>query len=119
VERNPMRAGIVASAAEYRWSSAAAHVDGADEAAILDMEWWWREGRPNWAEAIGAEDLEASAQLRSSTYAGRPCGSEEFLRVMGARFGRHWVRGRPRKESGGELQMGQEESDRYSLVAGE
>src|SRR6266478_6143086 len=31
VDRNPLRAGMVRGAADYRWSSAAAHLSGVDE----------------------------------------------------------------------------------------
>ena len=49
VERNPVRAGMVREAAEYRWSSAAAHLSGAGGDGVLDMEWWRREGPADWA----------------------------------------------------------------------
>jgi REP element-mobilizing transposase RayT len=45
VDRNPLRAGMVQWAADYRWSSAAAHLSRVDEIGILDVEWWLREGR--------------------------------------------------------------------------
>jgi hypothetical protein len=38
VERNPVRAGMVARAADYRWSSAAAHLTGQDASGILDPQ---------------------------------------------------------------------------------
>ncbi len=38
VERNPVRAGIVAEADAYPWSSARAHVQGSDERGLLDLE---------------------------------------------------------------------------------
>ena len=43
VERNPMRAGIVAHARDYVWSSATAHLTGVDAQELLDLEWWRRE----------------------------------------------------------------------------
>ena len=82
VERNPLRAGIVRGASDYRWSSAAAHLSGMDEAGILDMEWWRREGRgAEWAQVLGKEELEATSALRRCTYAGRPLET----RVLSAR----------------------------------
>ena len=38
VDRNPVRAGMVRWAADYRWSSAAAHARGVDETRVIDME---------------------------------------------------------------------------------
>ncbi len=99
VDRNPLRAGMVRQAAEYRWSSAAAHVSGVDSGGLLDAGWWRAQGRcGDWAEELAWEDPEATAALRSCTYAGRPFGSARLVREMAERFGRRWTRGRPKKE---------------------
>ncbi len=98
VERNPVRAGMVEQAAEYRWSSAAAHLGGVDSIGILDMEWWRREAPGNWREALKNQDAEAESGLRSCTYAGRPFAEEGFVSQMAEKFGRSWTRGRPRKD---------------------
>ena len=98
VDRNPLRAGMVRGAADYRWSSAAAHLSGVDETGILDMEWWRREGRgADWDQVLGQEELEATSALRRCTYAGRPFGNESFVSEMSQRFGRYGERGRPKK----------------------
>jgi putative transposase len=100
VDQNPVRAGMVRWAGDYRWSSATAHVSGLDEYRVIDMEWWRVEGRgADWAGIIDAGELQAVATLRRCTFAGRPCGGEEFVAEMSQRFGRSWVRGRPRKEA--------------------
>jgi REP element-mobilizing transposase RayT len=39
VEQNPVRAGMVETAAAYAWSSAAAHV-GLEASPVLDCDWW-------------------------------------------------------------------------------
>jgi putative transposase len=98
VERNPVRTTIVSCAADYPWSSAAAHLSGADSSGMLDMSWWRREGPADWAQAIAGDDLEAIAGLRRCTYSGRPYGDEDFMAEMSRRFGRYWVRGRPPKQ---------------------
>src|SRR5579863_2354473 len=98
VDRNPVRAGMVRWAADYRWSSAVAHVTGLDEVRIVDMDWWRQDGRSaDWAQAIDAEELQAVATLRRCTFAGRPYGCDEFVEKMSVQFGRHWERGRPKK----------------------
>jgi putative transposase len=99
VERNPLRAGMVRGAADYRWSSAAAHLFGVDQTGILYMEWWRREGMgaADWAQVLDQEEREASA-LRRCTYAGRQFGDSSFVHEMSQRFGRYWERGRPKKE---------------------
>jgi len=98
VDQNPVRARMVEGAAEYRWSSAAAHLGRPDEFGVLDLPWWQRAGqRDGWAQTLGAHDAETESQLRRCTYAGRPWGSRGFLEAMSARLGRSWVIGRPRK----------------------
>ena len=95
-ERNPVRAGIVPAAANYRWSSAAAHLGRADEFGIVDLGWWEEQNRSaEWAELLGAEDSDSTGSLRRCTYAGRPFGSDAFVNELSRRFGRHWKRGRP------------------------
>ena len=99
VDRNPVRAGMVRWAADYRWSSAAAHVSGIDESHVVDMAWWRQASRrADWSQVIDAEELQAIATLRRCTFAGRPCGRDEFVAEMSAQFGRHWERGRPKQE---------------------
>ncbi|NLF24327.1 MAG: hypothetical protein GX589_01540 [Deltaproteobacteria bacterium] len=58
VELNPVRAGFVADASRYPFSSAAAHVSGQDPLGILDLERWrlffggenWRFELERWAK---------------------------------------------------------------------
>jgi len=99
VEKNPVRAGLVARAGEYPWSSAPAHLGLVDDGGLVDLEWWRRElGGVNWSERLDGQDLEQPAELRRCTYSGRPFGDEGFVKAISEQFGRHWVRGRPRKE---------------------
>lgn len=87
IELNPVRANIVASAGEYAWSSARAHLLG-DLGSLLTM------GRPlesikDWREflEIGIEDSELLA-LRKHIQTGLPLGSEEFVSRLEAETGR-------------------------------
>lgn len=95
VESNPCRAGIAATPAEYRWSSASAHLLGApDRSQILDMEFWGQAGgAQRWSEL---HDLSSSTEqmraLRKCTYSGRPFGDEAFVAGMEDRFQRKWIR---------------------------
>jgi hypothetical protein len=66
---------------------------------MVDMEWWRREyDGMDWEQTLGGSDRDQSALLRRCTYAGRPFGDEEFVKAISEQFGRHWVRGRPKKE---------------------
>jgi putative transposase len=80
VDRNPIRAGLVSKVGEYRWSSAIAHLTGADDFQLIDMQWWSASGlQREWLRSLGSEDAADIAALRASTYAGRPFGEEAFM----------------------------------------
>lgn len=98
VEHNPVRAGLAVSPADYAWSSAAAHLSGNDPAGILDMAWWLREKPEHWDLMLGTGSEGLGERFRRCTYAGRPFGDAEFSAKLAQHFGRHWTRGRPRKE---------------------
>jgi putative transposase len=94
VDRNPVRAGLVASAAEYPWSSAAAHLSGDDPKALLDLEWWRAQSMgPTWHDWLGKP--EQDVELEKCTYAGKPFGDDDFVAMVGEHFGRRWTPGRP------------------------
>ena len=46
VELNPVRAGLVGRAAEWRWSSAQAHLGRGDPAGLVDLELWREQYSP-------------------------------------------------------------------------
>lgn len=90
VERNPVRAGMVRAAWQYRWSSASAHVGGSDGSDLLNMQAWaaqWDARR--WKQELGRPDEAAALTgLRQSTHTGRPLGSDRFLSKLEAALGR-------------------------------
>ena len=89
VERNPCRAGLVASPEQYRWSSAAAHLgNGADGSGVLDMEFWAKAGAAaRWREMYaGSNSIEEDDKLRQATYAGRPFGEASFVERLAEKF---------------------------------
>jgi putative transposase len=102
VERNPVRAEMVAQAGGYRWSSARAHLTGQDELGMLDMDWWRKEAPGNWEQMLRSENAEGSRALRECTHSGRPFGDDQYVEEMAERFGRCWTRGRPKKETAGD-----------------
>jgi len=117
VDRNPVRAGLVAGAGDYRWSSAVAHLTEADEFQLIDMRWWEASGvKKEWPQLLDCDDSDAVAALRA-TYAGRPFGDEAFMTEIGARFGRQWNRGRPRKDGvqKPEIRIAKESKTQFSL----
>jgi len=81
VELNPVRASMVPSASEWRWSSAAAHCDVAVAAPWLELELWnKRWTAQEWSTYLAAGESGAElALLRQFTHTGRPLGTPEFV----------------------------------------
>ena len=65
------------------------------------MEWWRREAHADWENLLDASPRQPDEALRAATYAGRPFGSDEFLREMTEQFDRHWTCGRPKEKPPG------------------
>jgi putative transposase len=81
VERNPVRAGLVAHPQQWEWSSARARLGLSGPSMNLDLT-AWRERFPaeQWQTMLTSESLsEAEDRLRANTYTGRPLGKEEFV----------------------------------------
>ncbi|MGC8881377.1 MAG: transposase [Bryobacteraceae bacterium] len=113
VERNPVRAGMVRYAWEYRWSSAHVHVRGVDDTGRLDLSLWAHYYPPErWKEVLrlGIKEEAWQARFREATRRGLPLGSDEYVRSLSERFERDLAMrpvGRPsRKEIGRSLVAG-------------
>ena len=103
VERNPVRAGMIDRAEDYRWSSAAAHCGNRTD-SVLNLESGWREQFAtidDWSAWLSAADeIEKIRILRQNVEKGLPCGSENFIQRLGKIAGRHLEyrpQGRPKK----------------------
>jgi len=83
-ELNPVRAGLVAEAELWAWSSAAIHCGAAGAEGLLTMEPWRQRWDPSsWKEYLLAGQTEDEIQsVRQSTHTGRPLGTEEFVRDL-------------------------------------
>jgi putative transposase len=95
VERNPVRAGLVAEAEQYQWSSAAIHLGLAhDRLHLADVETWRQLGGAEaWRSLLATPDeLTSLRLLRRCTYAGRPFGDDTFVKSLEDRFHRNWRR---------------------------
>ena len=91
VEENPVRAGMVERAEDFRWSSARSHMGAAEPEPWLDSAWfearWTSE---EWRAVLASrlpteEDLRA---IREATYLGRPLGSKSFIAELETKLGR-------------------------------
>jgi putative transposase len=94
IELNPVRAGLVDAPSRYRWSSAAAHVRGQNDALVrvaplLKLAPLWRGFL---ARVIREDDIKL---LCAHKQTGRPLGDEEFLATLEQKFGRILRRQKP------------------------
>jgi len=94
VDLNPVRAGLVAHAGEYAWSSARAHLGDTKADEWIDGEAWQQLGlADDWAEILRRE-IEAD-ELRAATYAGLPYGEADFIELLEQQTQRPLRRGTP------------------------
>lgn len=103
VELNPVRAGMVEKAEQYRWSSASAHCGLRRDALLVPaVEWLANVGGPDgWSGwlALG-DDPDRVAVLRRNSQRSLPCGNDAFVSDLERRVGqtlRPAKMGRPRK----------------------
>jgi putative transposase len=100
IENNPVRAGLVARAEDYPWSSARHHVLGESDPVMRDACFLTREIN-DWRTYLrDGGDEPILKRTWQSMKTGRPAGDEGFLRGLEEILGRRLValpRGRPRK----------------------
>ena len=97
IENNPVKAGMVLHAEDWRWSSARAHIAGHSD-GLTDTQ-QLGEHIANW-RAMLVGGLEASDQIEAALKTGRPLGTPQWVAQMAASFGRLFAApqmGRPRK----------------------
>ncbi len=100
VERNALRAGLVAQAQAWRWSSLWRYEFGsADDRAVLAR---WPLPRPRtWVEHVNAPQTEAELEaVRRAIRRNSPFGNSDWQQKIAKRLGLEWTlnpRGRPRK----------------------
>ena len=88
VERNPVRAGIVARAADYRWSSAAAHC-GLKFDRVLSDDLPLLGQVTDWETWLDNPEKESDLKfIRETTRTGRPCADQESIKAMERQLGR-------------------------------
>jgi len=78
VELNPVRAGLVARAEDYRWSSARAHMEGERDGLVVGAALLEKVG--DWGAFLAKEVVAGDVRLlQRHERTGRPLGSEKFL----------------------------------------
>ncbi|MDP3694651.1 MAG: transposase [Desulfocapsaceae bacterium] len=83
IELNPLKAGLAEHAEEYCWSSAKAHLTGAEDAVLGSASTWFDPSEKNaYSKFVLTENEEMDAKIRQSTRTGRPFGSENFIDML-------------------------------------
>ncbi|MBN8549739.1 MAG: transposase [Deltaproteobacteria bacterium] len=102
VELNPVKAGMVIRAEDYRWSSALGHCNNTYDPNMTQSPVWRGKiaQRDNWQVWLqGAEDPSNIKLLRERTSRDLPCGSELFIKALEEKLGKPVLpapRGRPK-----------------------
>ncbi|MFA5119180.1 MAG: transposase [Candidatus Omnitrophota bacterium] len=102
VERNPVRAGIVRNAWDYKWSSARAHA-GKEKDPLLDNN-FVIEDIKDWKSFLSHGDESSIMSLmKSHANTGRPLGDDTFIKKLEKLTGKHLKKQKPgpKKEEGG------------------
>ena len=97
VERNPLRAGLLNTAQDYPWSSAAAHCHDDDLQGRLELAEWRNNFTAERWQAVLRMGLAEEAwqdRLREATRRGTPLGSNLFVDQLSRMLGRD-LRSRP------------------------
>ena len=97
VEQNPVRAGLSTQPWDWRWSTARAHILGADE-GWLDFVDWRKHFSPDaWKRSLqlGLADAALIERVREATQCGLPLGSDEFLDWLAREHGVQVRKARP------------------------
>lgn len=104
VENNPVAAGMVKYAWQYKWSSAAYHVGDVKKDVLIksrDLYGLIKDWRAYLTERIDGND--EIAHVRKATKTGRPAGNQEFVQKIEKLTGRLLQRQKPgpKKKRGG------------------
>jgi len=88
VETNPVRAGLVAAATEWQWSSAGAHTVRRDD-QLVNVQPLLEIVGPDWASFLNEGTPDGDQQvLREHERTGRPLGAPAFLDAVEGNLGR-------------------------------
>jgi len=87
VERNPLRAGAVARAQDWRWSSLHVRLHGPQEMRRLLSDWPIDRPR-DWTRLVNEPQTQAEVDaIQTATQRGRPLGSPSWVKATAARHG--------------------------------
>jgi len=74
---NPVRAGLVKKAENYRWSSARVYLTGSDDGVVTVKPMLDRVNK--WSDLLDSDDSVKFDEVRMHERSGRPLGEECFI----------------------------------------
>lgn len=98
VERNPVKAGLCDRAADWRWSSASAHLQGEDDQLVRVRPMLDRVG--DWSGYLAEGRSEDDEWIERHTRTGRPLGDPVFVEHLEAMTGKSLTPKRPGRRVG-------------------
>lgn len=102
VERNPVRAGLVERAYQWRWSSHAAHIGRTSSHLTLKTNSWPVPRPDEWGDWVDLPQSDSEvAEIRAAIRRGTPFGDGQWRERLGAKTSGGLSlrrRGRPRKQ---------------------
>jgi putative transposase len=79
IENNPVKAGLVSTAAEYLWSSARFHLEGCADPLLSCPDWLVEDERNDYRQYILAADEAMRKTIDQATRSGRPLCKPSML----------------------------------------
>ncbi|HFC04181.1 MAG TPA: transposase [Rhizobiales bacterium] len=111
ISQNPVRAGLVRRAKDWKWSSVNAHLAGKDDALTTVAPVLSR--IDDFADFLQQDfDEEAFNTLRRAEIVGRPVGSPEFIKDLEDQTGRQLMPQRPGPKNKGSRKTGPRKNSR-------
>jgi putative transposase len=100
VERNPVRAGMVAVPWNYPWSSAAWHAGKKGQDPLIKDDRVLRKWIGPWDRfLLGDDDQNFIEQIRRESHVNRPVGSDTFIKELENKYETRLLRKRPGRPS--------------------
>ena len=88
IENNPVKAGLVQTAAEYLWSSARFHLEGRADPLLSCPGWLKEDERHDYCQFVLKVDEEVSKKIDQATRSGRPLCNPAMLLKLEQLLGR-------------------------------
>jgi len=90
IENNPVKAGLVSEAAEFRWSSARYHLHGEPDPLLSKKGWLNPNDREEYSLFFKENNAREVEMIRQATRSGRPYCCAKTLSILEDKLDRHF-----------------------------